>query len=130
MENTKHLSLDYGNLRKGKPTLKFKNELAQNLIYCYNLYRDKNELFKFYSNSFYGVFKDQGVVRQLSSNLVDMSNVIKLVNFNNIFKDMLDFEVNSNKKITLKETMHILDKYLYNNFDNFNHNYHKNRLKK
>lgn len=130
MENTKHLSLDYGNLRKGKPTLKFKNELAQNLIYCYNLYRDKNELFKFYSNSFYGVFKDQGVVRQLSSNLVDMSNVIKLVNFNSIFKDMLDFEVNSNKKITLKETMHILDKYLYNNFDNFNHNYHINRLKK
>lgn len=42
---------------------------------------------------------------------------------------MLDFEVNSNKKITLKETMHILDKYLYNNFDNFNHNYHINRLK-
>lgn len=130
MENTKHLSLDYGNLSKGKPTLKFKNELAQNLIYCYNLYNDKNKLFEFYSKTFYGIFKDQGIVRQLSSNLVDMSNVIKLVNFNSIFKDMLNFEVNSNKKITLKETMHILDKYLYNNFDNFNHNYHINRLKK
>lgn len=129
MENTKHLSLDYGNLSKGKPTLKFKNELAQNLIYCYNLYNDKNKLFEFYSKTFYGIFKDQGIVRQLSSNLVDMSNVIKLIDFNSIFKDMLDYELTSNKKITLKETISILDRYLKSNFTNFNHMYHINKLK-
>lgn len=117
MENTKHLSLEYGNLSKGKPTLKFKNELAQNLIYCYNLYWDKNELFKFYSKTFYGVFKDQGLVRQLSSNLVCMNDVIKLVDFNSIFEDMYAYELKINKKISIKETTNILNKYLVRNLN-------------
>lgn len=127
MENTNYLSIELGNLRKGKPTLKFKKTLSRNLVYCYNLYNDKNKLFEFYSKTFYGVYKNQGIVRQLSSNLVDMDDVLILMDFNTIFKEMFNFENKTNNKISLKETIIILNKYLDKNLNNLINNYYKNK---
>lgn len=127
MENTNYLSIELGNLRKGKPTLKFKKTLSRNLVYCYNLYNDKNKLFEFYSKTFYGVYKNQGIVRQLSSNLVDMDDVLILIDFNTIFKEMFNFENKTNNKISLKETIIILNKYLDKNLNNLINNYYKNK---
>lgn len=127
MENTNYLSIELGNLRKGKTTLKFKKTLSRNLVYCYNLYNDKNKLFEFYSKTFYGVYKNQGIVRQLSSNLVDMDDVLILMDFNTIFKEMFNFENKTNNKISLKETIIILNKYLDKNLNNLINNYYKNK---
>lgn len=127
MENTNYLSIELGNLRKGKPTLKFKKTLSRNLVYCYNLYNDKNKLFEFYSKTFYGVYKNQGIVRQLSSNLVDIDDVLILIDFNTIFKEMFNFENKTNNKISLKETIIILNKYLDKNLNNLINNYYKNK---
>lgn len=127
MENTNYLSIESGNLHKGKPTLKFKKTLSDNLVYCYNLYQDKNKLFKFYSKTFYGVYKNKGIVRQLSSNLVDMDDVLVLIDFNTIFKEMFRFENKNNNKISLKETTNILSKYLDKNLNNLINTYYKNK---
>lgn len=127
MENTNYLSIELGNLRKGKPTLKFKKTLSRNLVYCYNSNNDKNKLFEFYSKTFYGVYKNQGIVRQLSSNLVDMDDVLILIDFNTIFKEMFNFENKTNNKISLKETIIILNKYLDKNLNNLINNYYKNK---
>lgn len=128
MENEHYLLLNKGNLSKGLPTVQFKSMLVKNLMLCYNYYDNKEDLFKFYSKTFYGVFKDQGLVRQLSSNLVCMNDVIKLVDFNAIFKDMYAYELKINKKISIKETTNILNKYLVRNLNRVLIQYNKGKI--
>lgn len=128
MENEHYLLLNKGNLSKGLPTGQFKSILVKNLILCYNYYDNKEDLFKFYSKTFYGVFKDQGLVRQLSSNLVCMNDIIKLVDFNAIFEDMYAYELKINKKISIKETTNILNKYLVRNLNRVLIQYNKGKI--
>ncbi len=119
MSDKNYLCLDSTPLNRGIPTKDLIDTLSRNIFYCYNVSSNKESLLSFYSDTYYGVFKEQGVVRQLSSNLINSDYTIKLVSFNDIFKDMIDYEEKSHSSISIEETAHILSTYLNANLKDF-----------